>query len=429
MTINDKELKKAIIISIVDDTIEIKKLLQTLEYDVVNIFIQHRIKPDVKSYIGLGKVEEIKSNINDKYNDIDLIVINGDLKPSQWFYLEKNFNIKVFDRLRLILEIFKIRADSKEAKLQVRLAELQYDKPYVMEIIHRSRNGEHPGFMAGGEYQVDDYFEMIKKQIKKIKISLNKIRKEREIHRKNRVLKGFYLLSLAGYTNAGKSSILNLLSNEKIKVENKLFSTLSTTSRKINNSNIPILITDTVGFIDNLPAWMINAFHSTLEEIVLSDLVLLIIDSSDDLNSLHQKIDTSFRELRDIGVNSQIIIVLNKIDLISKKDLENKIRFLENLEISKNRKIIGISAKSEKYIKNLLDLINKNLPNFVKFKVKFKSNQKTQSLINWIYDRAFVSNISYENENILISIECSEFVKNLIISKLDSFYEFEYYII
>jgi len=224
--IMDQIKNQSIIISIIEDTNEIEQLTNSLGYEVFKTYIQNRRKPDVNSYIGQGKVEEIKNFIKNSNEIIDLIVIDGKLKPSQWFNLEKNLNIKVYDRIRLILEIFKQRANKKEAKLQVRLAELQYEKPFVKELIHRTRSGEHPGFMAGGEYQVDDYFEMIKKQIKKIKNNLKKIEIGRKIQRKNRHISGFYLLSLAGYTNAGKSSILNILSNEKIKVEEKLFSTL-----------------------------------------------------------------------------------------------------------------------------------------------------------------------------------------------------------
>jgi GTP-binding protein HflX len=423
----DQKKGNAIIISITDDIIEIEQLIKSLGYSISKIFIQHRNKPDVNSYIGHGKVEEIKNFIVNNNKPIDLVVIDGKLKPSQWFYLEKILNINVYDRIRLILEIFKQRADKKEAKLQVRLAELQYEKPFVMELIHRARNGEHPGFMAGGEYQVDDYFEMIKKQIKKIKNNLNKISFERKIHRKNRVIRGFYLLSLAGYTNAGKSSILNILSDEKIKVEDKLFSTLSTTIRRIDKSNIPILITDTVGFIDKLPAWMINAFHSTLEEIELSDLVLLVADASDDFEIFYKKINTSFNELIDIGVKSSILIILNKIDLISLSDLNKKIDCLNNLEISKNRDIISLSVKNKTNISALLDVIHSSLPNIVKFNIKLVTNEKTQSLINWIYDRTFVSDASYIDNNVVLKIECNEIIKDKILSKCKNLEGFEYF--
>ena len=415
--IRDQINSKSIIISIVEDINEIEQLTNSLGYEVFKTYIQNRRKPDVNSYIGQGKVEEIKNFIKNSNEIIDLIVIDGKLKPSQWFNLEKNLNIKVYDRIRLILEIFKLRADKKEAKLQVRLAELQYEKPFVKELIHRARSGEHPGFMAGGEYQVDDYFEMIKKQIKKIKNNLNKIEIERKIQRKNRHICGFYLLSLAGYTNAGKSSILNILSNEKIKIEEKLFSTLSTTSRKIENNNIPILITDTVGFIEKLPAWMINAFHSTLEEIEVADVVLLIVDASDAFEIFYKKFNASYNELIEIGVESSILIILNKIDLISEKNLKDKINYLNNNTIFKQRKIIPISVKNKINIKILLDEVYSSLPNIVKFNIKLPNNKKTQSLINWIYNRAYVSEISYGN-TIIITIECNETIRDLIFSKI-----------
>jgi len=414
----DKERKKAIIISIQDDIIEIEELTNSLGYDIYKTFIQFRNKPDVNCYIGQGKLEEIKNFIINSNKRIDLIVIEGKLKPSQWFNLEKNFNINVYDRIRLILEIFKQRADKKEAKLQVRLAELQYEKPFVKELIHRARNGEHPGFMAGGEYQVDDYFEMIKKQMKKIKSDLYKIEIKRKILRKNRHFSGFYLLSLAGYTNAGKSSIFNLLSNEKIKVEEKLFSTLSTTIRKIEKGNIPILITDTVGFIEKLPAWMINAFHSTLEEIEVADIVLLIVDVSDNFEIFNKKLKISCKELIEIGVKSSILIILNKIDLISTEDLKEKINYLKKLELSKDRKIIPISVKNKENITKLFDEIYSSLPNIVKFNISLPNNKKTQSLINWIYGKAYVSEISYDN-NIVLTIECNEIIRDIIISKID----------
>ena len=273
--------KNAILVSLRDDIEEIKLLAESKNYEILKIFIQHRNKPDVTNYIGRGKRNEIKTFIEESEESIDVVIIDGTLKPSQWFLLEHYWKIDVYDRIRLILMIFRDRADCKEARLQVRLAELQYERPFVRELIHRARSGEHPGLMAGGEYQVDDYYEMMKKQMKQIKEKLNHIRKQRNIRRHHRQHSGYYLVSLAGYTNAGKSSLLNALTGEQVDVENKLFSTLSTTTRKLSQLNIPILMTDTVGFIQRLPAWIIDAFHSTLEEIKDADLVVLVIDVSD----------------------------------------------------------------------------------------------------------------------------------------------------
>ncbi|MEF8849018.1 MAG: GTPase HflX, partial [Candidatus Thermoplasmatota archaeon] len=270
--------KNALIVSLDEDVSEINQLANALDYNVVDKFIQKRNIPDVNWFLGSGKVEEIKEFIEENEEKINILIVDGELKPSQWFNLEKKLNIQVFDRIRLILAIFEDRADRKEAKLQVKLAQLRYERPFVRELIHRSRSGEHPGFMAGGGYQVDDYYEKIKKQTKKIKEKLEKIREDREVRRRHRQKGGFYLISIAGYTNAGKSSLLNLLSEENVKVEGKVFSTLSTTTRRLNYEGVPILLTDTVGFIQNLPSWIIDAFHSTLEELKEAEVIMLVVD-------------------------------------------------------------------------------------------------------------------------------------------------------
>jgi len=406
----------AIVISLNDDISEIKDLADSLNYNIVNSFIQHRENPDVNSYIGSGKVDEINKFIENSEKKINLIIVDGELKPSQWFNLEKKFNIDVYDRIRLILAIFEKRAEKREARLQVKLAQLQYERPFVRELIHRARSGEHPGFMAGGEYQVDDYYETIKKQMKKIKEELENIRNQREVRRRHRHTGGFYLVSLAGYTNAGKSSILNLLSHENVYVENKLFSTLSTTTRKINSKHVPILLTDTVGFIKDLPAYIIDAFHSTLEEIEVADVVVLIADVSEKKEIIVDKLKVSINELIEIGVTSPIIITLNKTDLISNEDLNERLDYINNQGLTENKKIIAVSAKNQKNIEKLLDLIYELLPQLVKFKIKLPLNEETQSFISWIYEKAHVLEISYD-EFVIIHIESNIGLKEKIISR------------
>ncbi|OGS40182.1 MAG: GTPase HflX [Euryarchaeota archaeon RBG_13_31_8] len=408
--------ENAIVISLKNDISEIKDLADSLNYNIINSFIQHRENPDVNSYIGRGKVDEIIKFLESSEKKINLIIVDGELKPSQWFNLEKKFNIDVYDRTRLILAIFEKRAEKKEAKLQVKLAQLQYEKPFVRELIHRARSGEHPGFMAGGEYQVDDYYETIKKQVKRIKEELENIRNQREVRRRHRHTGGFYLVSLAGYTNAGKSSLLNLLSHENIYVEDKLFSTLSTTTRKINGANIPILLTDTVGFIKNLPVYIIDAFHSTLEEIEVADVVLLIVDVSEKKEIIVDKLKVSIDELIEIGVTSQIIITLNKTDLISNEELDDRLKYLTSQGLTENKKIIAVSIKNQYNIEKLLDLIYESLPQLVKFKIKLPINKETQSFISWIYEKAHVLEISYD-ESVIIYIESNTKLKEKIISR------------
>ena len=417
----NNEQKKAIVVSLIDNTTEIIQLANSLGYNVIKEFIQNRKIPDVNFYIGSGKLEEIKEYMDDSGENVKLIIINGELKPSQWFALEKRLKIDVYDRVRLILAIFEERAERKEARLQVKLAQLQYERPFVRELIHKARAGEHPGLMAGGEYQVDDYYEMIKKQMKIIREDLKKIRGDRELHRKTRYKSGFYLVSLAGYTNAGKSSLLNLLSGEKVKVEGRLFSTLSTTTRRMKNKasdrSIPFLLTDTVGFIENLPPWIIDAFHSTLEEIEVADIVVLVVDGSEEKEIVEKKLHVSLTELRDLGVTSSVVVVINKIDLIKDKDADKLIDYLKQKSLN-NGLYVPISVKKEKNIDSLLECIYESLPNQIELKLQLPINKESQAFISELYKKTRVAHINY-NHYITINIDCNKKIKDKIVSKCE----------
>ena len=412
-------MKKAILISLNNDTYEIKSLAETVDYKIMKEFIQVRSVPDVNTFIGPGKLEEIKDFLEE--NKVDLVIVNGKLKPSQWFTLEKELKIDVYDRIRIILAVFDKRAESKEARLQVKLAQLQYERPFVRELIHRARKSEHPGYMAGGEYEVADYYEMIKRQMKKIRDELRRIRREREIRRRHRYETGFYLVSLAGYTNAGKSSLLNILAEENVRVEEKLFSTLSTTTRRIigkaSKSRLPILITDTVGFIKDLPAWVIEAFHSTLEEIEVADLILLVVDISDDIDEIVQKMKTSLKELKEMEANSKIIIVLNKIDLLGEDKLKEKVEKLKELGLLKNREYVFISTKEKKNIDKLIETIRKNLPNIVKLRIELPLNKDSQRFLSKLFEISLISDIKYDR-TIKIKTEVNYKIKDRIAAEI-----------
>jgi GTP-binding protein HflX len=413
------EQKKAILISLDDSTAEITQLAETLGYTILKTFIQHRTTPDVNYYIGSGKVDEISDYFNDSEDTIDLSIVNGELKPSQWFALEKKLENNVYDRIRLILAIFEEHAERREALLQVKLAQLQYERPYVRELIHRAKAGEHPGLMAGGEYQVDDYYEMIKRQSKKIREELQKIRENRELQRQTRSQSGFYSVSLAGYTNAGKSSLMNLLSGEKLKVEEQLFSTLSTTTRSISSKNkekqIPILLTDTVGFIENLPACIIDAFHSTLEEIELADVVVLVVDGSEAKEVVEKKLRVSINELRNIGVGAPIIIALNKIDLIDTATLKTIQEYFEDTGIIEDHTIIALSVKEQKNIEELLKTIYDSLPHMLKITFQLPLEEHSQRFISQLYEKTKVLHITY-GPVITVEVECNEKIKEKLIA-------------
>lgn len=392
-------------------------LARTLDYEIVKIFFQKRDKPDVRTFIGRGKVEEIKEFLNSN-RDIDLVIIDGELKPSQWFNLEKEFGKEVYDRLRLILSIFEKRAESREAKLQVRLAQLRYERPFVRELIHRSRAGEHPGYMAGGEYQVDDYYEMIKRQMRKIRKELEKIREDREIRRKQRREIGFYLIAIAGYTNAGKSSLLNLLANENVKVEELLFSTLSTTTSRIRErmsfSRPPILLTDTVGFIRNLPSWVIDAFHSTLEEIEVADLILLIVDLSEEPDEVRSKLQASLKELREIGAGSNILVVFNKIDVLDEDEVRRRLDHLKDL--INDLPSVEISVKERKNIDKLIEMISRHLPSPVSLRFILPNTPESHKFLSELFERTWIRNVEY-GEKIVVDLSVNPRISDKIIHR------------
>ncbi len=411
--------KNAIILSMNDSISEITLLAQTLGYTIKKDFIQHREQPDVNYYLGVGKIDEIKEYLDQSDDTMDLVVVNGELKPSQWFSLEKKLGCTVYDRIRLILAIFEEHAERREARLQVKLAQLQYERPYVRELIHRTKAGEHPGLMAGGEYQVDDYYEMIKRQSKKIREDLEKIRENRELQRQTRYKSGFYTVSLAGYTNAGKSSLMNLLAKEKVKVEEQLFSTLSTTTRTVTHNpkeqRIPILLTDTVGFIEQLPAVIVEAFHSTLEELELADVIVLVVDSSETVETVEKKLLVSFNELRTLGSSAPIIVAFNKIDLCDQEHLDRLVQFLAQTGSLKDRLFVMISAKENQHIDTLLQTIYDCLPHLVKITFKLPLGEKTHAFISQLYEKTHVLSITY-HDVITATVECNEKIKDKLIA-------------
>jgi len=400
---------ECIILSTKEDTKEIKELAKSLGYEIAKEFIQKRERT-TPFYLGKGKIEEVKNFIEN--NAIDVVIVNDALRPSQWYNLEKFLNVPVYDRIRIILEIFADRARRKEAKLQVKLARLRYEKPFVRELFHRLKKGEKAGFLGGGEYVVADYYEMIKRQMKKIKEELKKIAEEREIKRGERKEKGFYLISIAGYTNAGKSSLLNYLTGEKVIVEERVFSTLSTKVSKFKKRGpLPLLFTDTVGFIKDLPHWLIDAFHSTLEEIALADIVILLIDASDDLNKMKEKAFTSIKEINTLKKDAKIIVALNKIDLISNEEIEEKKREVEKFL---ERKCIPISAKTGENINLLIEEIYNNLPKPTNLELTLPKS--SNSFISWLYENAEVSEFHFDGV-IRIRVKCSARIRDKIVGK------------
>ncbi|HIE14301.1 TPA: GTPase HflX [Candidatus Bathyarchaeota archaeon] len=305
---------------------ELKSLAEAAGYTVIGEIEQVR-RADPRYQIGEGKAEEIAklvSNLN-----VERVIFGNDLKPVQAYNLAKLLGIEVIDRFQLILEIFVRRASTKEAKLQIALAKLKYELARAKEKVRLAKMGEQPGFSGLGKYQVDVYYEMIRRRIKSIERKLKKIRKTRALHRRHRKKLGFPLVSLAGYTNSGKSTLFNSLTSENVPTDCEVFTTLSTTVRLANLGENEILITDTVGFIDNLPISLIEAFRSTLEEMVYSDLILLVIDISDPIQEIKRKVGCCLDTIKQIGAaRLPIIAALNKIDLLNDSELDKKLSLI-----------------------------------------------------------------------------------------------------
>jgi GTP-binding protein HflX len=280
--------------------------------------------------IGRGKAEELAQLV--KTLGAQRVIFENALKPIQAYNLAKLTGIEVIDRFQLILEIFAKRATTREAHLQIRLATLRYQLPRAREAIRLARFGEQPGFMGLGRYEVDVYIEDMKRQITHIRRELREVRSEREQHRLKRIEIGLPIVALAGYTNAGKTSLSNWLTKESKPVDLGLFTTLSPSTRLVSFAGRKALLTDTVGFIDQVPVILVEAFNSTLEETAYADAIILVLDIVDTLSEIRRKLDACTNTIQAIGATAiPKVFALNKVDLLSKEDAEEKLRVLNNL--------------------------------------------------------------------------------------------------
>ena len=351
-------MDKAILITYdKEDTInEARGLCEAAGYEVVHI-IQENYLQKPKYGISGGVLEKLQE-IADKIRP-DVIVFDEILKPSQNYNLATELQREVLDREGLILEIFESRASSAESKLQVKLAQLRYEMVRAKEKVRLANMGEQPGFMGIGKFEVDVYYNDIKHRMVSIKSKLQKAGKQRELHRQSRKRIGFRTISLAGYTSAGKTTLFNIITGERKEEDAKLFTTLTTTIRKFKLDEEWALISDTVGFISKLPAYLIEAFKSTLEELIFTDLIVVVIDATDKNQQLKKKFSSCYKTLMELGVKRQnMIFALNKTESMSDKEIKEKI---EQLDLLENNNWIPISAVTGKNIEQLKILIKQNL--------------------------------------------------------------------
>lgn len=360
---------------------EINSLAEAAGYDVVGSIDQHR-KADPRFHIGKGKAEELAGLVKDL--KAEKVIFDNDLKSVQTYNLAKITGVEVIDRFRLILEIFARRSSTKEAKLQIMLAELRYQLPRARMSVRLAMGGEQPGFLGLGRYKVDVYFDTIKKQIVNIKSKLRKIQMQRQIHRIKRAEMGFSVVSLAGYTNSGKTTLFNYLTRESKAVDTGLFTTLTTTVRSISFFGKKAILTDTVGFIDRIPLLLVESFRSTLEETIHADMIILVVDFHEAIDKVKRKLLTCINTLKDIGVGgAPIVTAFNKIDLMTKKELKDKIEIFR--EIAPNPLVI--SALKEENIEILEKTVAENLGEYIKASFLLPLNNLNTSFVYNIHDQ------------------------------------------
>jgi GTP-binding protein HflX len=391
---------------------ELKSLAESAGYTVVGKVEQVRA-PDPRYQVGYGKLREIAELV--KATGAQKIIFDNMLKPVQAYNIAKETGVEAIDRFQLILEIFARRASTTEAKLQIQLAKLKYELTRAKEKVRLAKMGEQPGFMGLGAYEVDVYYETIKRQIQTITEKLRKIRKKRMLHRERRAELGFPSISLAGYTNAGKSSLFRALTEEEVPVDNALFTTLSTTTRLVKFSRKKFLLTDTVGFIDRLPITLIEAFRSTLEETIYSDLILLVVDVSEPAATVRKKLSVCLETINRIGASGiPIITALNKIDLISKEELQEKMDMLRG----EAPRPVPISALYGTNLDQLKEEITKTLHIYARVSFTLPMTGEAMSFLSWLFNSADVQEIRYTGDTAHVVFEAVPWFAEKVVNRV-----------
>ncbi|MBK8884175.1 MAG: GTPase HflX [Bacteroidales bacterium] len=372
----DTPLERAILIGILypnqeereaDEFLEeLAFLTETAGAEPVKRFIQRLDTPNPKTFVGSGKIGEIALFVSE--NNIDIAIFDDELSPSQLRNIEKSLGCRILDRTNLILDIFAHRARTSHARTQVELAQYQYLLPRLTGMwTHLERQRGGIGLRGPGETEIETDRRIIRDKIALLKTQLKKIDVQMATQRKSRGK--MVRVALVGYTNVGKSTIMNLLSKSEVFAENKLFATLDTTVRKVVIGNLPFLLSDTVGFIRKLPHDLVESFKSTLDEVRESDLLVHVVDVSH--SSFEEQIKVVDETLREIGSSDKpIIIVFNKIDSFSfilKEEFDLTPVQRENYSLAdlkkswmasdKNHKTVFVSAKTRENVDELRNLL------------------------------------------------------------------------
>jgi GTP-binding protein HflX len=366
---------------------ELRELARAAGYVPAGELTQTRF-PDSRYQLGKGKIEELAELVRQKR--AGKVIFYNRLSTIQLFNISEICGCQVIDKFQLILEIFAKRATTRRSKLQVELARLRYEVPRARAIVSLVKKEERAGFMGLGDYE-DAYEQDLKKRITRIEEELESAGKDDESLRAFRHRKGFSIVALAGYTNAGKSTLFNAIVNESVEAQNMLFTTLVPTTRALDLGGRKALLTDTVGFIEELPHWLVDAFKSTLDEIFLSDLILLVVDVSEKPEIILQKLSTSHDTLWDRIKGVPVITVLNKTDMLEESELE---AVMEEIGYMAPNPVF-VSAKEKTGMKELKAEIIKHLPAWSFYSFSLPNSEKGMSILSWLYDEGIVHRVEY----------------------------------
>lgn len=366
-----EERRSVVVLSTRADLSEAEALVEAAGMRLAAEVVQERPRPDPKTYLGRGKLEEVREILEHLRDPLfsgggPLVVANDELRPTPLFNLGDELRVETWDRIRLILAIFERNARVKEARLQVEYARLRYELPLVHEAIHRRMTGQRAGYMGGGEVEIRTYETHLRRRSRTILKELDRLKAERATRRAGRRKGGLRLVAIAGYTNSGKSSLLNELTQSEVLAEHRIFTTLQTATRRIRpeyRETAPpdLVLTDTVGFIRDLPPWLIDAFSSTLEEITHSDAVLLVVDASEPLHLIEEKTRAAQEILERIHAPRRRIVLLNKSDLIRPEQREKIEKGLRGRVVGTNVAFHFVSTKTKEGLASVIQFLSNEL--------------------------------------------------------------------